>query len=119
VTYRFAAFPVNSDTRQVLADGSEVRLSPKAFELLLMLLQHRTRMLAKGIVSAFSASLPGNHVLLTVALVRKVRGLVLEGATLREHMSGRPLALRRPLDDFHRGARVVVVRRSFHRRCRR
>jgi DNA-binding winged helix-turn-helix (wHTH) protein len=48
VTYLFAGFSVNSDTRQVLADEGEVRLSPKAFELLLMLLEHRTRVLSKA-----------------------------------------------------------------------
>jgi DNA-binding winged helix-turn-helix (wHTH) protein len=47
VTYRFARFLVDSDRRQLLADGREVHLSPKAFELLLVLLQHRSRAIAK------------------------------------------------------------------------
>jgi DNA-binding winged helix-turn-helix (wHTH) protein len=48
VTYRFARFSVNSDTRQLLADGSEIHLSPKAFELLLLLIQHRSRAVSKA-----------------------------------------------------------------------
>jgi DNA-binding winged helix-turn-helix (wHTH) protein len=48
VTYRFARFSVNGDTRQLLADGREIHLSPKAFELLLMLIEHRARALSKA-----------------------------------------------------------------------
>ena len=47
VTYRFSPFSVNRDTRQLLADGREIHLSPKAFELLLTLLEHRTRAMSK------------------------------------------------------------------------
>jgi DNA-binding winged helix-turn-helix (wHTH) protein len=48
VTYRFARFCVSSDTRQLLADESEVHLSPKAFELLLILIQLRSRAVSKA-----------------------------------------------------------------------
>lgn len=48
MTYRFATFVVNSDTRQLLAAGREVHLSPKAFDLLLILIQHRSRALSKA-----------------------------------------------------------------------
>ena len=48
MTYRFGRFSVNSDTRQLLADDREVHLSPKAFELLLTLIQHRSRALSKA-----------------------------------------------------------------------
>ena len=47
MTYRFARFSLNSDTRELFADGSEVRLSPKAFDLLLLLAQHRSRAVSK------------------------------------------------------------------------
>jgi DNA-binding winged helix-turn-helix (wHTH) protein len=47
VTYRFGRFSLNSDTREVFGDGREVRLSPKAFDLLLLLIQHRARALPK------------------------------------------------------------------------
>jgi DNA-binding winged helix-turn-helix (wHTH) protein len=47
VRYRFAAFELDSDTRQLLAGGREVHLSPKAFELLLMLVHDRARALSK------------------------------------------------------------------------
>ena len=46
--YRFTRFYVNSDTRQMFADGHEVHLSPKAFELLLILIQHRARAVSKA-----------------------------------------------------------------------
>ena len=48
MTYRFAGFSANSDTRQLLADGREVHLSPKAFELLLVLIEHRSRAVSKA-----------------------------------------------------------------------
>lgn len=48
MTYRFASFSLNSDTRQLLADGSERHLSPKAFDLLLILLEQRSRALSKS-----------------------------------------------------------------------
>jgi DNA-binding winged helix-turn-helix (wHTH) protein len=48
VTYRFARFLLDDDTRQLFADGTEVRLSPKAFELLRILIQQRSRALTKA-----------------------------------------------------------------------
>jgi DNA-binding winged helix-turn-helix (wHTH) protein len=48
VTYRFARFSVNGHTRQLLGDGHEVHLSPKAFELLWLLIQQRSRALSKA-----------------------------------------------------------------------
>jgi DNA-binding winged helix-turn-helix (wHTH) protein len=48
MTYRFGRFSANSATRQLLADGREVHLSPKAFELLCMLIEHRARALPKA-----------------------------------------------------------------------
>jgi DNA-binding winged helix-turn-helix (wHTH) protein len=48
VTYRFARFLLDSDTRQLFADGSEVHLSPKAFELLRLLIDDRSRALTKA-----------------------------------------------------------------------
>lgn len=48
MTYRFANFSLNSDTRQLLGGGSERHLSPKAFDLLLILLEQRSRALSKS-----------------------------------------------------------------------
>jgi len=48
VTYRFARFLLDDDTRQLFADGTEVHLSPKAFELLRILIQQRSRALTKA-----------------------------------------------------------------------
>jgi DNA-binding winged helix-turn-helix (wHTH) protein len=48
VAYRFGKFLLDSDTRQLFADGAEIHLSPKAFELLLLLIQHRSRALTKA-----------------------------------------------------------------------
>lgn len=48
MTYRFGRFSLNSDTRQLLADEGEVHLSPKAFALLLLLLEQRSRALSKA-----------------------------------------------------------------------
>ena len=48
MTYRFGNFLLDSDTRQLFADKAEVHLSPKAFELLRLLIQHRSRALTKA-----------------------------------------------------------------------
>jgi len=48
VTYQFARFLLDSDTRQLFADRTELHLSPKAFELLLLLIQGRGRALTKN-----------------------------------------------------------------------
>ena len=48
VRYRFTKFLVDTGTRQLFGDGQERHLSPKAFELLLILLQDRARALPKA-----------------------------------------------------------------------
>jgi len=48
VTYCFARCSASSDTRQLLVEGREVHVSPKAFELLLMLIEHRSRAVSKA-----------------------------------------------------------------------
>jgi DNA-binding winged helix-turn-helix (wHTH) protein len=48
VTYYFARFSVNGETRQLLAGEREIHLSPKAFELLLLLIEQRSRALSKA-----------------------------------------------------------------------
>jgi DNA-binding winged helix-turn-helix (wHTH) protein len=48
VRYRFTKFLVDTGTRQLFGDGRERHLSPKAFELLLILLQDRARALSKA-----------------------------------------------------------------------
>lgn len=47
VVYTFARFAVDSDTRQLFEGGREVHLSPKAFELLALLIRNRSRALSK------------------------------------------------------------------------
>jgi len=47
VSYRFDRFIVDCDTRQLLRDGSELHLSPKAFDLLALLLTKRPRAISK------------------------------------------------------------------------
>ena len=44
---RFMQFVVDSETRQLLADGTEVHLSPKAFDLLCVLLARRPNVVGK------------------------------------------------------------------------
>ena len=48
MTYRFGRFTASSDTRQLVSHGREIHLSPKAFELLLLLLEHRARAVSKA-----------------------------------------------------------------------
>jgi len=47
VSYRFDRFVVDCDTRQLLRDGSEIHLSPRAFDLLVFLLAKRPRAISK------------------------------------------------------------------------
>ena len=47
VAYRFGRFVLDYDTRQILAEGGEIHLSPKAFELLTILLANRPRAVSK------------------------------------------------------------------------
>ena len=46
-TLRFASFSLNAATRQLLHDRREVSLSPKAFQLLLLLVTNRDRAMSK------------------------------------------------------------------------
>jgi DNA-binding winged helix-turn-helix (wHTH) protein len=48
VSYRFGPFALDYGTRQLLVDGREIRLSPKALELLATLIQSRPRALSKA-----------------------------------------------------------------------
>jgi DNA-binding winged helix-turn-helix (wHTH) protein len=48
VTYRFGRFTLDTRTRQLLDDDNEVHLSPKAFELLQVLVRNRDRAMSRG-----------------------------------------------------------------------
>jgi len=47
VTFRFGPFSLDSRTRQLLRDGREIALSPKAFQLLLSLVENRSRAMSR------------------------------------------------------------------------
>jgi DNA-binding winged helix-turn-helix (wHTH) protein len=46
--FRFAGFSLDTDARLLLAGGTEVHVSPKAFELLQVLIEHRSRVVSKN-----------------------------------------------------------------------
>lgn len=48
MVYRIGDFTLNEDTRQLLANGNEVHLSPKAFDLLAVLVANCDRAVSKG-----------------------------------------------------------------------
>jgi DNA-binding winged helix-turn-helix (wHTH) protein len=48
VRARFAQFAIDSETRQLLSDGREIHLSPKAFDLLCTLIEMRPKVLEKA-----------------------------------------------------------------------
>jgi DNA-binding winged helix-turn-helix (wHTH) protein len=48
VVYRFGDFRLDHDIRQLFLSGTEVHLSPKAFEFLVMLLENRSRAVSKA-----------------------------------------------------------------------
>jgi DNA-binding winged helix-turn-helix (wHTH) protein len=43
MTYRFDRFTLDNGTRQLLRDGEEIHISPKAFDLLRCLIENRSR----------------------------------------------------------------------------
>ena len=45
---RFAQFTIDSETRQLLRDGREIHLSPKAFDLLCALMEKRPKVMEKA-----------------------------------------------------------------------
>ena len=47
MTFRFGRFSLDSRTRQLLRDEAEVGLSPKAFHLLLLLVENRSRAMSR------------------------------------------------------------------------
>jgi len=47
LVYRFGDFTLDPGTRQLLSKGAEAHLAPKAFDLLLLLVAHRTRAVSK------------------------------------------------------------------------
>ena len=48
VTYRFGPFTLDLRTHRLLRDGQEVHLSPKAFDLLLSLVENRSRAMSRA-----------------------------------------------------------------------
>jgi DNA-binding winged helix-turn-helix (wHTH) protein len=48
VRVRFGPFNVDAETRQLLRDGSEIHLSPKAFDLLCVLVERRPKVVEKA-----------------------------------------------------------------------
>ena len=46
--YQFEPFTLDSHTRQLLREGEEIHLSPKAFELLLALVENRSRAMSRA-----------------------------------------------------------------------
>ena len=52
MAYRFGRFTVEPDTRRLLRDGEEVHLSPKAFELLRVLVENRGRAMSRADLQA-------------------------------------------------------------------
>ena len=47
MAYRFGRAVLDGDARQLLVDGTEIHLSPKAFELLVFLIRNRSRAVSK------------------------------------------------------------------------
>ena len=80
VKRRFGAFVIDEDARQLLRDGVEIHLSPKAFDLLATLIQARPRALSKADLHA--RLWPGSFVsdASLATLVAELRGALAESA---------------------------------------
>jgi DNA-binding winged helix-turn-helix (wHTH) protein len=71
---RFGPFTLDSGRQQVLAEGREVPLSPKAFAVLELLLQHRPDVIDKGTLLTrvwFDAAVSDASLTMAVAEIRK------------------------------------------------
>jgi DNA-binding winged helix-turn-helix (wHTH) protein len=91
VTFRFGPFLLDAATRQLLRDGREMSVSPKAFQLLLLLVENRSRAMSR--VELHQQLWPSTYVLET-----NLAGLIAE--------------IRRALDDTPGTPRFV---RTMHR----
>jgi DNA-binding winged helix-turn-helix (wHTH) protein len=85
VTVRFGAFVVDSDRRQLTHDGEEVHLTPKAFDLLSLLVAEAPRVMRK--TELHERLWPGTFVsdATLVGLVKELR------RALGDRMPGRPV----------------------------
>ena len=77
-SYRFGEFELNLDTQQLLKGGEAVRLERRPFDLLVMLVRHRERLVSREEIIA--ALWPGNVIIDFESglntLVRKVRNVL-------------------------------------------
>ena len=92
MTYRFDEFTLDSQTRRLLRGETEVHLSPKAFDLLLLLVENHTRAMSKA--ELHDKLWPSTYVLET-----NLAGLVAE--------------VRRALDDAADQPRYIRTKQRF------
>ena len=85
--YRFDDFTLDSGTRTLLSGGQERHLSPKAFDLLTMLIENRSRAVSKGDLQ--QRLWPSTYVLET-----NLAGLVAEIRRVLEDPAGEPRYVR-------------------------
>ena len=80
MTYRFDDFTLDRSTRRLLRDGSEVHLSPKAFNLLHLLVANSARAMSKS--ELHQQLWPSTHVLDTnlASLIAEIRQAVGDSA---------------------------------------
>jgi DNA-binding winged helix-turn-helix (wHTH) protein len=80
VVYRFDDFALDTDTRRLLHAGAEARLSPKAFDLLQLLVANRSRALSKA--ELMEHLWPATHVLESnlASLVAEIRRALADSA---------------------------------------
>src|SRR5262245_57346829 len=73
MTYRFDRFALDPGTRQLLRDGEEIHVSPKAFELLRCVVENRSRAMSRDELQ--STLWPSTFVLETnlASLVAEIR----------------------------------------------
>ncbi len=76
-TYRFGRFELDPATRQLLADGGQVTLGARAFDVLVALVEHRDRLVTKD--ELLEIAWPGlvveeNNLQVQVSALRKILG---------------------------------------------
>ena len=89
VAYRFGQFTLDSRTRQLLCEGQEVHVSPKAFDLLLVLVENRSRAVSRSELNQHlwpSTFVIDTNLTSLIAEVRRALGDVAEDPTFLRTM---------------------------------
>src|SRR3954447_8933150 len=111
---RFAPFTLDSGRQQLLADGRDIALSPKAFEVLLLLIEHRPDVVDKQTIA--TRVWPDTHVsdaslTVVIAEIRRALGDAAESPRFIRTAHRRGYAFVADVEDTDAGGRAIAEAR--------